>query len=157
MKFSLTNNHPMDQAVMLWRMTTNSDYLKFVNEVVEIGRKLHISNAKQLIEACETLDSPAIYELVNSMKPSSYVIAELISMVKASQKKQTAINGAKARHIENHEMKAEVYIWLSDNMKNFKSMDKAAEAIAGKIAPIAFRTARTWVSEWNKLQSAGTM
>ena len=58
------------------------------------------------------------------------------------------------RHAENHAMKADVYVWLDANMQRFKSMDSAAEAISGKVAPIAFRTARDWVGEWKKLRSA---
>jgi len=60
------------------------------------------------------------------------------------------------RHTENHAMKSEVFKWLDANMVNFKSMDGAAAAIAGKIAPIAFRTARDWTGEWKKLRSAST-
>lgn len=65
--------------------------------------------------------------------------------------------GAEARHAENRAMKREVQSWLDANMSNFKSMDKAAEAIAGKVSPVAFRTAREWVGEWKKLRSAGKM
>ncbi|WP_374591439.1 hypothetical protein [Aquabacterium sp.] len=71
-------------------------------------------------------------------------------------RKALATAGANALHAENRAMKADVFAWLDAHMKNFKSMDKAAEAIAGKIAPIAFRTARAWVGEWKKLRSAGT-
>ena len=63
---------------------------------------------------------------------------------------------AKARHLENRAMKAEVFVWLDSNMTNFESMDSAAKVIAEKIAPIAFRTARDWVGEWKKIRSAGT-
>lgn len=62
--------------------------------------------------------------------------------------------GAAKRHEENRAMKADVFSWLDANMTNFKSMDKAAQAIADKVAPIAFRTARDWVGEWKKLRSA---
>jgi hypothetical protein len=64
--------------------------------------------------------------------------------------------GAMTRNIENHAMKVEVFDWLDTNMVHFKSMDAAAEGIAGKIAPIAFRTARDWVGEWKRLRSAST-
>lgn len=63
--------------------------------------------------------------------------------------------GAAARHAENRAMKKEVQDWLDANMTKFKSMDKAAEAIAGKVSPISFRTARDWVGEWRKLRSPG--
>lgn len=62
--------------------------------------------------------------------------------------------GAAKRHEENRAMKADVFSWLDANMSNFESMDKAAEAIASKVSPIAFRTARAWVGEWKKLRSA---
>lgn len=63
---------------------------------------------------------------------------------------------AAERHAENRAMKAEVFAWLDTNRANYKSMDSTAEAIAGKIAPIAFRTARDWVGEWKRLRSTGT-
>lgn len=78
---------------------------------------------------------------------------ELISKHRGSANQ--AANAMK-RHAENHAMKADVFTWLNTNMANFKSMDAAAEGIAGKVAPIAFRTARDWVGEWKKLRSAST-
>ncbi len=65
-------------------------------------------------------------------------------------------NLANRRHEENRAMKADVFAWLDTNMANYKSLDKAAEAMAGKIVPLAFRTVRDWVGEWKKLRSTGT-
>ena len=62
--------------------------------------------------------------------------------------------GAEKKHQKNRAIKADVFAWLDSNMSRFKSMDQAAEAIAGKVAHIAFRTARAWVGEWKKLRSA---
>lgn len=70
----------------------------------------------------------------------------------AESAKQTA--AALKRHAENHAMKQEVFLWLDENMKNFTSMDGAATAIASKIVPVAWRTARDWVGQWKKLRSA---
>lgn len=67
-----------------------------------------------------------------------------------------AKRGAAARHTENRAMKKDVFAWLDANMANFKSMDSAAEAIAGVIVPTKFRTTRDWVGEWKKLRSTGT-
>ena len=67
-----------------------------------------------------------------------------------------ALKGANKRHAENRAMKNQVSEWLNTNMTGFKSMDSAAEAIAGKIVPIKFRTARAWVAEWKKLRPTGT-
>jgi hypothetical protein len=66
------------------------------------------------------------------------------------------LKGADATHDESRKMKAEVYLWLDDNMVNFKSMDSAAQAII-KQQPIAFRTARDWVGKWKKLRSASKL
>jgi len=91
--------------------------------------------------------------MVEEMRPSSYVIAQLVLMAKAAQKTQSARNSANLRHKENHEIKVHVFEWLDTNMPKFKSMDAAAEAVI-KQQPIAFRTARDWVGEWKKLRSA---
>lgn len=69
--------------------------------------------------------------------------------------RQSAI-GLDARHNENRAMRAEVFEWLDANMARFKSMDAAAEAIAGNVTPVKFRTARDWVGKWKKLRSTGT-
>lgn len=60
---------------------------------------------------------------------------------------------ASERHRENRDMKRLVFTWLSAHRVEYKSMDAAAEAIAGKVVPISVRTARSWVSEWHKEQA----
>lgn len=70
---------------------------------------------------------------------------------------ENARAAALARHRENHAMKAEVWRWYEQNHDKFKSMDAAAAAVAGKIVPVAFRTARGWIGECAKrLRSART-
>ena len=54
-------------------------------------------------------------------------------------------------------MKVEVFAWLNLNFDKYKSMDATAEAIAGKIVPVTFRTARKWVKEYKDMQSAGRL
>ena len=71
--------------------------------------------------------------------------------------KDVAKRGAAARHLENRSMKIDVFKWAEENMANFKSIDSAAEAIAGSLVPVKFRTARGWIGEWKKLRSAGKM
>lgn len=61
-----------------------------------------------------------------------------------------AVVAANARHAENRAMKQEVWNWYEANEQCYRSMDAAAEAIAGKIAPITFRTARKWIGEHRK-------
>ena len=146
---------PMDLAVAVWRMTHDEIYRDHVKEVVEIGKKWHNQQARELLEACESLDPTETYGMVEKMNPSSYVIAQLVIMAKAAQKTQSARSLANKKHKENHAMKADVFVWLDTNMCNFKSMDKAAEAVIRQ-QPIAFRTARDWVGDWKKLRYAST-
>lgn len=65
-----------------------------------------------------------------------------------------ARKAAQARHRENHAMRAEVWRWCESHLANYKSMDAAAEAIAGELVPVTFRTARKWIGEWRRQQSA---
>ena len=66
--------------------------------------------------------------------------------------------GADATHRENRAMKQSVLDWCALNMVNYTSMDSAAEAVAGKIVPITFRTARSWIGDWKKqIQSGGEL
>ncbi|MET3459787.1 hypothetical protein [Variovorax atrisoli] len=74
----------------------------------------------------------------------------------ANSASQLARLGAAAAHAENRAMKALVMTWCDSNMGQFKSMDAAAEAVAGKLVPVKFRTARQWIGDWRKLRSAGT-
>ena len=76
--------------------------------------------------------------------------------VESAVRSALAKSAAQARHTENRSMKTDVFRWLDAHMSQFKSLDAAAEAIAGNIAPVVFRTARTWVADWKKSRSAGT-
>ena len=78
------------------------------------------------------------------------------ALVRESALKGAAQASAGKRHKENRAMKAEVFEWLDKNAAQFRSLDSMATAIAGKVAPIAFRTARAWVGEHRNLRSAST-
>ena|GEM_PF-3248157 len=67
-----------------------------------------------------------------------------------------ARKGASAAHAENRAMKRDAFKWLDENRSKYKSMDATAQAMTGE-QPIAFRTARSWVGDWKKLRSAGTL
>ena len=58
-------------------------------------------------------------------------------------------------HAENRAMKAQAFEWCDQNMASFKSLDSAAAEIATTQMKITFRTARSWVGDWKKCQSAG--
>ncbi|MFL6676112.1 MAG: hypothetical protein ACJ8LG_22820 [Massilia sp.] len=74
-----------------------------------------------------------------------------------SQISAMAKRGADARHAENRAMKAQLFDWCAKHLSTFKSLDAAAFAVVQTQMPIAFRTARSWIGEWKKLQSAGTL
>ena len=85
----------------------------------------------------------------------SHDLSELLYALGVKHGKSVAPKkGAEKRHAESRSMKAEIFAWLDVNMCRFRSMDGAAEAIAGKVVPIAFRTARAWVGEWKKVRAA---
>lgn len=63
--------------------------------------------------------------------------------------------GAQARHSENRAIKSEVMAWLDANKTLALNGEETASEIAGKIAPIKWRTAREYITEWKKLRSAG--
>ncbi len=57
-------------------------------------------------------------------------------------------------HVENRAMKEQAENWWHENRHQHRSKDGAAEAIAGKVVPVKFRTARKWIDDWEKLRSA---
>lgn len=79
------------------------------------------------------------------------------SMGEIDQISTWAKRGADARHAENRAMKAQLFEWCTAHLSTFKSLDAAAVAVIQTQMPIAFRTARSWIGEWKKLQSAGTL
>ncbi len=85
------------------------------------------------------------------------VNAKIESIAHAKVKERVSVAASKAaimRHAENRAMKAQVFAWCDENMAQFQSMDRAAESIAGKLVPVAFRTARDWIGAWRKERSA---
>lgn len=65
-----------------------------------------------------------------------------------------ARRAAEVRHAEHREMRKQVWDWCGANIRQYRSMDAAAEAVAGKLVPVTFRTVRGWIGEWRKMQSA---
>lgn len=61
-----------------------------------------------------------------------------------------ASRAAIKRHAENRAMKQQVFEWCASHLHEYPSMDSAAEAVAGILVPVKFRTARTWIGEYRK-------
>lgn len=83
-------------------------------------------------------------------------IGHFVELVLQFHVRSSQAANANKRHEENRGMKAEVFLWCDEHLGEFRSMDSAAEAIAGKLVPVTFRTARSWIGDWKKLRSAGT-
>jgi hypothetical protein len=74
-----------------------------------------------------------------------------------AQKSSFAELGAYARHAEHRAMKAEVFEWCVENHARFKKRTAAAMVVHQTLQPIEYSTAYSWISEWEKLQSAGKL
>lgn len=64
--------------------------------------------------------------------------------------RQFAKQAAKVRHKENNEMRDYVRAWYAENAATLGTKDAAAEAAAGKLVPMKFRTIRDWLKEPKK-------
>ena len=85
--------------------------------------------------------------------------SELIGKYKKEVIKSLATKGAASRHKEGRSCKEDVFKWADENMKSLGSMDEAADVLTDmkpKLVPYTRRTVRKWLTEWNKLRSAGT-
>jgi len=60
-------------------------------------------------------------------------------------KRRLSSLGADVRHKEHRDMKAQVIEHYEANRHLFRSKDQAAEAMAGKLVPMPFRTVRDWL------------
>ncbi len=147
---------PMDLPVAVWRYKNDPAFRAGMDSLGEIYKTKAKQDAEALLALCKEIDDWAISDYLESHPPTAGVIAELVRMAMHLQKSQAGSRAAAKRHTENKAMKQEVFVWLDTNMVNFKSKDAAAEAIAGKVAPIAWRTARDWIDNWKKLRSTGT-
>lgn len=139
-----------------------------IREIFHSREFQHRRAADRALEAMEALcvaeQIKALKDIVSerdnavaSLRDALAHADDLVEM-KAKQKisELASRNGSKA-HIENREMKRQSLAWYVQHRSDFPSMDKAAEAMA-RLVPIAVRTARKWVGEFNReLPPAGTV
>jgi len=69
---------------------------------------------------------------------------------------ESARRAAIASHRENHAERAYVETYFAEHRAAFRSMDAAAQAIAGTHVTATYRTVRRWIGEWSKRHSART-
>lgn len=67
---------------------------------------------------------------------------------------QFARAGARARHADNYVLKSELRAYYIEHSAEFTSLDDAAEKMAGKVFPVKFRTARTWLTGLSRRKSS---
>ena len=123
-----------------------------LNESLESGLKL-AEMAKNSSERAEEL---ADFSIASSKLAGTALKRVLERAREDLKRKALARKGADAIHQENRACKADAFAWLDANFSTCKSMDAAAEVMAGKIVPQKFRAVRDWVREWKKLRSAST-
>lgn len=100
------------------------------------------------LAARETLTAQ-IDELKNQLAGKGDLESAVDEMARA-RATANAQKAALARHRENHAMKDDVWRWYEAHGHEYTSLDKAAEAVAGSVVPITFRTARRWISDFRR-------
>ena len=63
----------------------------------------------------------------------------------ARDRTEFAKKGANARHVENRAMRVQAVAWYTERRATM-TKDAAAEAMAGKVLPVKFRTIRAWLT-----------
>lgn len=129
-----------------WAMAKNEEF-EAVDPLELIGFTVHATNAMGAVQEAR------LRKLASSMQATKSVLEESVAVKVKEAISENARRNGELAHVENRRMKAEVFEWCEKNLSNFKSTDRAAEAIAGKEQPIVFTTARSWVREWKKKNS----
>jgi hypothetical protein len=127
----------------------------------QIGAKdnrMRVSAIESLLEA---LDSVCWGEQLSHTKTLREELNRSSKLVEERVKNLISLQASKAairRHEENRAMKSQVLDWYAIHKHEYGSKDSAAEAVAGKLVPVTFRTARSWISEAAKrVRSARTL
>jgi len=142
--------HKRQQEVANLQITKAGVVLGILNALPEPSNAFNGAEDEAMLSAYKAELRKAIKE--NLDEDSIWEFVRLAGKMAISlQNKGNALK----RHAENHALKQTAFSWCDANMAKFKSMDSAAEAIAGKLVPVTFRTARDWIGEWKKLRSTG--
>ena len=147
----------LSSGELVTALATTRVSLRYTEQTLKFAKELATPMNEAIAIAQKAIQSrdEAERDMAIANERQSKLIQVLPTAFQAG-KRTLAKAGVTARHQENRAIKQDVFAWLDTNMQNFKSMDSAAEAIAGKVAPVKFRTARDWVGEWKKLRSTGT-
>ena len=149
------NAAKLSSGQLVIALATTRFFLRYTQESLEIAKGLATPMSEVLSIAERALQSRE-RDIAIANDWQSQVIQLLPKAFQAGQKK-FAKAGVTARHQENRALKQDVFTWLDANPPKPRGKDAAATAIAGGIVPVAFRTARRWIDEWEKLRATGTM
>lgn len=156
-----------------FKLETDEEITEF-NKLVDIGKRLRdekVAKARQVFDLLKRgdetvdLDDPAgeaaVWDWQEQLDSAIHshldhrTIGAFVELVLSDAQSAAQAARALARHSENHSMRQQVFEWLDQNMPQFTSLDSAADAIAGKVVPVKWRTARDWIGQWKKVRSAG--
>jgi len=107
----------------------------------------HLVDAKNVRSIVGFEIDTMIREILNASN-----IYAFIELVAADSKSATIAVAASRRHAKNHARRDLVHEWCKANMARYRSVDNAAEAVAGKVVHVAHSTARKWINSWPGLQ-----
>lgn len=143
-----------EQQVALFASLADILYWGIPNEIrwaKRGGREFAVVESLDLIEITVTTAEAlnAIHEARHRKSADIIPDQELASKVAEVISEKAKKNGQLA-HVEHRAMKETVFEWCEANLAKFKSMDQAAQAIAGVEVPVVFTTARSWIREWKK-------
>lgn len=96
-------------------------------------------------------------ELANLRLQFHQVAQKTDTLAEEKAKQKVSLAASKAaikRHTENYAMKEEVFAWCAAHLHEYSSMDAAAEAVAGKLVPVTFRTSRSWIGKYCKKEQS---
>jgi hypothetical protein len=152
-------------------VTSNNEYIDYISDIIaEINNDESIT-ANSLIDAgASEFKVSAAYALqaLKAYKPENkdseserlawtfiadaqnWMGMALGRTVIAENHRAVYDKASTVRHSKNRESKKIVFEYYEANIGEFKSKDQAAEAIAGSIVKLSFRTVRSYISEYHK-------
>ena len=95
-------------------------------------------------------DSILEQKILQAMLANGFPEVEVVAVVATLAEAEAAIQ----RHKENNAMREQVIQHYVANESSYRSVEAAAEAIAGKLVPAKHRTVAEWIREFRKLRSA---
>lgn len=131
---------PMNRAHRMAESAVDAMEALCIAEQMEAEARSHDAHMELLVKLAQTQQELA----------AAQGLAEEQIEIKAKEKvsRTAAKNGAKA-HVENRRMKDEAFAWFAAHRHEFPTLESMAPEIT-KLCPVAWRTARKWLTEFNR-------